>query len=70
MMTVEFSLQMSLKRLAFQAIGILAEVEKATFEKRVLSFMPELKKIVQPDFYNDVCLHHPTFLFFSLFPSI
>jgi len=45
--------KMSLKRLAIQAIGILAEVEKATFEKRVLSFMPELKKIVQPDFYND-----------------
>ena len=66
-MTVEFSLQMSLKRLAIQAIGTLAEVEKATFEKRVLSFIPELQKVIQPDLYNDVCLRSPNLFNFSLF---
>ena len=47
-------LKVSVKKLAIQSIGIFAEIEKASFEKRTILLLPQLKESIKPEICNDV----------------
>ena len=62
--------QTAVKKLAIQTIGIFAEVEKAAFEKRIMSLMPEIKEIVKPDLNDEVGFHSSNFSVFRSIPKL